>query len=208
MENPETSSSDRVCTTQRAAELLGLSITSVQQLVETGELEAWKTKGGHRRIPVEAIYRFKGKKKQEAPLASGRSGGNVTTTVLVIEDSKMQQAVYARHFDSWALPVNLQFCDNGYQALMAIARNRPDIVLADIVMEGIDGYEVIRTVLADPDLSTSHIAIISSLGDADLAQRGGVPPGVARFAKPVSYDELRGYVKACIAHSQRTNTSL
>ena len=49
-----------VCTTQKAAEILGISVTSVQQLVEAGVIEAWKTKGGHRRIPLAAVEAYKG----------------------------------------------------------------------------------------------------------------------------------------------------
>ncbi len=50
---------DEVCTTQQAAEILGISVSSVQQLVEAGVIEAWKTKGGHRRIPRQAVLDYK-----------------------------------------------------------------------------------------------------------------------------------------------------
>ncbi|MFA9217701.1 MAG: excisionase family DNA-binding protein, partial [Sphingomonadaceae bacterium] len=130
-----------VCTTQRAAEILGISVSSVQQLVEAGVIEAWKTKGGHRRIPLQAVLDYKAAPQSDAsrPAASAHSG---TPSVLVVEDNPLQRAVYQRQFAAWQLPLNLTFCENGYQALMEIARRRPDILLADIVMEGIDGYEV------------------------------------------------------------------
>ena len=54
-------SSKEVCTTQKAAEILGISVTSVQQLVELGMIEAWKTQGGHRRIPLAAVVAYKGR---------------------------------------------------------------------------------------------------------------------------------------------------
>lgn len=201
--------SDPVCTTQKAAEILGLSVTSVQQLVESGALEAWKTRGGHRRIPIEAVHRYKAALQHDATAhdapqsAAGSAGG---ATILVVEDNEMHQVVYARQFALWNLPVKLLFCDNGYQALISIARHRPQIVLADIVMDGIDGYEVVRTVLADPELSAMHIAIVSSQSEGDLAARGGIPPGVVFFPKPVNYDELRGYVKACLAQVLRKHS--
>ena len=43
-------SSEDYCGTSDAAKLLGLSVATVQSLVEKGEIEAWKTLGGHRRI--------------------------------------------------------------------------------------------------------------------------------------------------------------
>ena len=44
-----------VCTTSEAARLLGVSNTTVQVMVERGELRAWKTRGGHRRIDRASI---------------------------------------------------------------------------------------------------------------------------------------------------------
>jgi CheY-like chemotaxis protein len=98
----------------------------------------------------------------------------------------------------------VRLCDNGYQALIEIARQRPDILLADIVMEGMDGYEVIKTILGYPELADMHIAILSSMAPKDLEQRGGIPSGVVFFPKPVNSDELRGYLKACIAQKSRS----
>ncbi len=195
---------EEVCTTQRAAEILGISVSSVQQLVEAGVIEAWKTKGGHRRIPLSAVLRYKAVspgdplQRQAAPVAQGGPA-----TVLVIEDNPLQRAVYQRQFALWNLPVNLIFCENGYQALMEIARRRPHVLLADIVMDGIDGYEVVKTILADPQLAGMHIAILSSLTLGELEARGGVPAGVVFFGKPLNYDELRGYMRACCAQLQR-----
>jgi len=196
---------DEVCTTQRAAEILGVSVSSVQQLVEAGVIEAWKTKGGHRRIPLQAVLAYKATPlsggvpaRAAAPAAAG-----ALATILVVEDNPMQRAIYERQIGAWDLPASLTFCENGYQALLEIARRQPDILLADIVMDGIDGYEVVKTIVADPELNAMHIAILSGLTEAELAARGGVPAGVVFFAKPVNYDELRGYLKACCAQYSR-----
>ena len=196
-----------VCTTQRAAEILGISVTSVQQLVEAGVIEAWKTKGGHRRIPLAAVQAYKGGATgQETRAGRMRPAEGTPVSILVIEDIPLQRALYDKQISSWALQADLRFCENGYQALIEIARHKPDILLADIVMEGMDGYEVIRTIMADPQLADMHIAMLSSLSPEDLAERGGVPPGVVFFSKPVNYDELRGYLRACCAdHARRAS---
>lgn len=194
--------SSDVCTTQEAAEILGISVTSVQQLVETGVIEAWKTKGGHRRIPIAAVYAYK-----NLPGASGQAAApsprSKLTAVLVIEDNKMQRDIYEKKLSSWGLPIALTFCENGYQALVEIASHKPDVLLADIVMEGIDGYEVIKTIQTYPGLADMDIAILSSLTGAEIEKRGGIPNGVVFFEKPINYDELRGYLRACCAHKAR-----
>lgn len=200
-----------VCTTQKAAEILGISVTSVQQLVEAGVIEAWKTKGGHRRIPLAAVEAYKGNpgqpgQDQRAARASRPAASGRPPSILVIEDNPIERALYEKQIGSWGLQASLRFCENGYQALMEIARDQPDILLSDIIMDGIDGYEVIRTILADPLLADMHIAMLSSLTPEELEERGGVPPGVVFFAKPVNYDELRGYLRACCAGHARRNS--
>ncbi|NBV17008.1 response regulator [Janthinobacterium sp.] len=204
-----------VCTTQQAAEILGISVTSVQQLVEAGVIEAWKTRGGHRRIPVAAVHAYKSGYTQHsqdmrdtrAPRPGKASGADALASILVIEDNPMERALYQQQIASWGLPARLRFCENGYQALMEIARDQPDILLSDIMMDGIDGYEVIRTILDDPLLADMHIAMLSSLPPQALEDRGGVPEGVVFFAKPVNYDELRGYLRACCAAHARRGAS-
>lgn len=191
-----------VCTTQRAAEILGISVSSVQQLVEAGVIEAWKTKGGHRRIPLAAVHAYRaGPAPQSGAPAAAPPPASVS--VLVVEDNPMQRALYQHHLAQWGLPLTVRFCENGYQALIEIASHRPDVLLADIVMEGLDGYEVIRTILGYPELADMHIAILSGLAPEALAARGGVPDGVVFFAKPVNFDELRGYLRACCAQRLR-----
>lgn len=190
--------SNDVCTSQKAAEILGISVSSVQQLVEAGTLEAWKTKGGHRRISIDAIRAYMAALGQ--PARSGaRAQLDAPLSILIIEDNPMQRALYEKNINAWKLEAELRFCENGYKALIELTRRKPDILLADVVMDGIDGYEVVRTILADPELADMHIAMLSGLTAEELAARGGVPRGVVFFAKPVNYDELRGYLRACCA---------
>lgn len=190
-----------VCTTQEAAEILGMSVSTVQQLVESGQLPAWKTRGGHRRIPLNAVHDFRAARGSGMPMP--KLPAEPRTTILVLEDDPMQRAVYEAQIKSWNLPAKVTYCENGYQALLEIAMQQPDIVLVDIMMAGIDGYEVVNAIYNRPHLRHINIAIISGISEEELAARGGVPPGVVFFPKPVCYDELRGYVRACCAQTAR-----
>ncbi|MEO6919854.1 MAG: response regulator [Collimonas sp.] len=187
-------------TTQEAARLLGISVTSVQQLVERGILVAWKTQGGHRRIPREAVEALKA---ERSDLLEDKGSLSSTLSALIVEDNALQRKVYEKQISSWDIPLDISFCENGYQALMEIAQRKYDILLLDIVMEGIDGYEIVKTVLAKPDLRHIDIAVLTTLGRDDLEARGGLPDEVLYFQKPIVFEELRGFLRGCAARKAR-----
>lgn len=188
-----------ICTTQEAAALLGISITSVQKLVESGELAAWKTSGGHRRIQRSAVLSYRG--RHQGP--SEEVARSQHSRLLVVEDDDMQRALYAARIPKWGLPIELGLCRSGYEGLIEIGVRPPDILILDIAMRGIDGYEIMETVLGMPALRHIHIAIVSGMERADIDARGGIPPGVALFSKPVDFAQLQGFVTACCMHKQR-----
>lgn len=203
----ESDPNEEVCTTPEAARLLGISPSTVQQLVEAGIIKAWKTKGGHRRIPLSAVYAYKAASAATPEPAARPSADPARLAqplqVLVVEDNPMQRVVYEQHFNSWQLPMQVQYCDNGYTALLEIAAHRPDVLLSDIMMSGLDGLEMIRTLLERPELADMDIAILSSVEPDVLEQRGGIPPHVLYFGKPVAFDELRGFLRGCCAQKSR-----
>lgn len=131
------------------------------------------------------------------------AGSDAQVTVLVVEDDPLQRDIYEAQFAARNLPVQLRICENGYKALIDIGAMRPDVLLLDIMMRGIDGYEVMQTVLAYPEQADVNIAILTSLGRDELEQRGCLPSGVTYFSKPVAQEELRGYIRACIAQKAR-----
>jgi excisionase family DNA binding protein len=186
-----------VVTTQHAAKLLGLSISTVQQLVERGALDAWKTSGGHRRISRQSLEAYK-----DARLPQSDESSGAVPTVLVVEDHPLQLQIYQQMLRQWALPLDARFCDSGLKALISIARQPPDILLTDILMEGIDGFALLRAVLEDPRLSNIHIALITSLTAQELSTMEKIPARIAVFHKPVNGDELRGFLKCACAMTE------
>ena len=58
---------------------------------------------------------------------------------------------------------NLRTASGGQQALDAVAQEKPDLILLDLMMPGIDGFEVIRRLRANPDTADIRIVILSAL---------------------------------------------
>ena len=77
--------------TKDAAAILGVSVSSVQKMVNAGTLEAFRTSGGHRRISIESLQRLAAEKSIPVATLSSRMrphlAGNGALTVLVVEDN-------------------------------------------------------------------------------------------------------------------------
>jgi excisionase family DNA binding protein len=186
-----------IFTTREAAAILGVSVTQVQHLVEHGILEGWKTRGGHRRIPIAALEAHMAKSHRH-PVDQGTA----TLNLMVVEDDEMQRELYRIQLGKWNLPLDVSLCSNGYQALIEMASKRPDIMLVDIVMQGMDGLELVRAVRGNAVYSDVDIAILTQKSLAELEERG-VPAGVAYFSKPIDFSELRGYLRAHCARKAK-----
>ena len=84
---------------------------------------------------------------------------------------------------------------DGDAALEAIRRERPDLVLLDVMMPGKSGFEVCQAVRADEALAAVKILMLSAKGrDTDLA-KGSALGADAYMTKPFSTRELAGKVR-------------
>lgn len=88
---------------------------------------------------------------------------------------------------------------DGVQALDTIRRERPDLVLLDVMMPGRSGFEVCQAVRADEALAGIKILLLTAKGrDTDLAQGLGVGAD-GYMTKPFSTRELAERVRALLA---------
>lgn len=188
------------CSTTTAAKRLGLSPGTVQQMVEAGTLEAWKTAGGHRRILTASVEAFLARSGAHVPQ---QSLPHDRLRVLVAEDDEIMRRLYAHHFDDWALPVQLKLVSNGVDALLELGRSPPDLLISDLMMPMINGFEMLRRVADNPLLLETDLIVVTGMSDEEIAARGGLPGDVIRYGKPVPFAELRGYVQAKVVALRR-----
>ncbi|WP_347248257.1 response regulator [Zoogloea sp.] len=190
------------CSTSEAAQRLGLSLGTVQQMVENGQLEGWKTAGGHRRIRVSSIEEFRARSMAGGGQSAVRASANVLQ-VLVAEDDRILQKLYEHTFSTWTLPLQVRMVSSGIDGLLEIGRVPPDLLITDLRMPGIDGFEMIRRLRADPQLQDLDIVVVSGLTEDEIVENGGLPADVILYSKPVPFRELKGYVQAKIMAMQR-----
>lgn len=194
-------SSDDYCGTTYAAKLLGLSVATVQSLVEKGEIEAWKTLGGHRRLSLRAINAYL--QKNSPQLAPADPDPRSRLSVLVVEDDEDARELYKAQFDLWDMAVDCSFMPSALEALMDIATMRPNLLITDLNMPGVDGLEMLRALKRNQQLTAMQILVISGLPKEAVAERGGLPPNSHYLEKPINFDWLHGYVTALLVANRK-----
>ena len=117
----------------------------------------------------------------------------VMSTVLVVEDSVTQREMITDLLKGSGLSVSI--ATDGVEALEHIEGHRPDLVVLDIVMPRMNGYEVCRRIKADPKTQNVPVVMCSSKGE-EFDRYWGMKQGAdAYIAKPFQPTELVGTVK-------------
>ncbi|WP_458411645.1 response regulator [Schinkia sp. CFF1] len=83
---------------------------------------------------------------------------------------------------------------NGMQALQIVEQDRPDLVLLDMKIPGMDGIEILKR-LKEID-QTIEVFIMTAYGELDMIQQAKDLGARTHFAKPFDIDDIRAAVKA------------
>jgi len=90
--------------------------------------------------------------------------------VLIVEDDTFLSGMYVTKLTMEQLDVTLA-CD-GQEALKTVKQNRPDIILLDLVLPKISGFDVLAAIRKDPDTKSIPIILLTNLGDRQDVRRG------------------------------------
>ena len=157
--------------TKDAAEMLRVSVATVQKMVERGELQAWRTEGGHRRIPLQSILKLTRGRSTAAPPARR------SLQVLLVEPNASTARAVAKFLEEWGAALELTLVESATDALVSMARHLPDLLITELAMQPLDGFELIKSVRRSFDAPGLRILAVTALPDEDIQARGaGGPP--------------------------------
>lgn len=180
---------DRAFSTFEAAKVCGVVHTTVINWINKGMLKAHATPGGHRRIQHGDLVDFMTRFGMPIPpdlLERAKK-------VLIVEDDAAVQRMLKRALQM--LPgVELNACAGGLEALVAIGKDAPDLVILDIRIPQVNGLEVCKLLRSSEHTRPIRIIAITGEplpGEDEEFLRKHVD---GFYQKPLPTEELRGLV--------------
>jgi adenylate cyclase len=116
--------------------------------------------------------------------------------VLVVDDNQMNRALLRERLVRQALYV--EEADDGHDALRKLAAKPFDLVLLDVMMPGLDGFDTLRSIKTDPALCEIPVLMISALGEIDSVVRCLQLGAEDYLPKPFEPAILRARVGICL----------
>ena len=194
-------SSEDYCGMHYAAQLLEVSPATIESLVEKGDIESWRTQGGHLRLLLPTVNAYLHKTNPQRALTEPDPHSRLT--VLVVEDDEDARELYKTHFEDWQLPLDCSFLPSALDALADISIMRPHLLITDMNMPGVDGMEMLRAIKRNPQLLAMQILVISGLPKEAVEKKGGLPPHSVYLEKPINFDWLQTYMTGLLTSNRR-----
>ncbi|MGB0721938.1 MAG: response regulator [Gammaproteobacteria bacterium] len=166
-----------------------VSVTDAVAAESSGEMAAGASGG---RGSTEAVL-------SEA-LGNGDDADVSGQLVLVVDDDPDARDLLSsqiRELGAHPIP-----CESGERALMLVKERRPDLITLDLMMPGLDGWEVLRRLKADTTLSDIPVVVISIVADK---RRAVILGAVDALSKPISEDEFQFLLQRHLAAAKVSN---
>lgn len=185
----------RFLTTGQIASACQVSIPTIKRWVREGHLSAFQTAGGHYRITDEEFKRFQ--TAQRIPIEG-------SPRILIVDDDPklLNTLAEALGWDQ-GYKVKVEVAQDGYEGLIKVGTFRPHLLVLDLRMPGLDGFQVCRKVKADPVTNAIKILAITAYPEGNARERILQAGADGFLEKPFQLADLQAQVASLVRGHQR-----
>lgn len=177
-----------ILTVSQASDYCNVPTETIIQWLDTGGLSALKTEEGHRRIrkdDLDAFLRKKGLPLPEEPKIAERK------KILVVDDDRIIVETIVQALEEDRYGYDLISAADGFEAELQVNHFRPDLMILDIMMPDINGYEVCRKIKCNPAFKEIKIIVLSAYLNDEAFEQMKTFGADACFSKPLPLAQLR-----------------
>jgi len=179
---------DDVFTVFQASQYCNVSSKTIINWIDSGHIKAYKTVGGHRRINRSDLEAFM--KNQGIPIPK-EDQEERRIRILVVDDDPIivESIVLALEEDEFDYEVIS--ASDGFEAGLQVNHFKPDLMILDIMMPDIKGYDVCEKIKSNPETAHTKIIVLSAyLDDEKFKQMKEYGADVC-FSNPLPLPQLK-----------------
>ncbi len=167
------------------AELLMVSPVTIRQWAQKGSLNALTTPGGHRRFLSREVERF----AREHGIAL-QPTDNDELRILIVDDDEQLSGFLVELLNNQDQEIRTEVASDGFDAGAKVQTFKPHVMLLDLMMPGLDGFEVCRRLREDPTTKAMRIIAMTGFYNPDNVERIKNIGADECFPKPLPTDDL------------------
>lgn len=177
-------------TTREAADILGVTLSTIQNWESSGYLQAWKTAGGHRRILRESVERIlDGAGRRDHGGGPSRSRAGQGRRLLIAGGDPAVLSRHARHAATWTHPSCIETARDAYETMLKIGRHCPDVLLLNLPFPALNDAELFLTLAREPGCQKMRLLLVSDQSADQLRARMPIPDHARIFPHPASDED-------------------
>jgi len=116
--------------------------------------------------------------------------------ILIVEDDQNLLRLYKLHLQKWPFEVQIFTAANGFEALVLIGEVKPALLICDLRLPGVTGFQVVRAICNMTRFKEMRLAVISGLPAVEIEAHGGFSERVEVMGKPIDFERLRDIAQA------------
>jgi len=175
------------------AKLLGVAVASISTWIDAGQLKAGRTPGGHRRVAKEDLIAFL--RRQGLPIPPELQ---TTPRILVVDDEQSVTEWITREIKSEHPNYEIFQANDGYTAGEIVTASKPNVVILDLRMPGMDGFEVCRRIKSREETKDISVIAITAHPSDEVQHRIRESGARAYFEKPLDIAALIAEVQSAL----------
>jgi excisionase family DNA binding protein len=188
-----------ILTVYQASKYCSVSPKTICNWIDEGHIKAFRTVGGHRRVRKEDLNVFL--RRMGMPVSAEADQGE-RKKILVIDDDKLIVETIVRSLEEEPHNYEIISAADGFEAGLQVSHFKPDVLILDIMMPDIDGYEVCKRVKQDPTTCQMKIIVLSAYLDEENHEKMKNFGADVCFSKPLPLEKLKKEVAGLLGLTQ------
>ncbi len=179
---------DDVFTVYKASQYCKVSPQTIINWIESGYINAYKTPGGHRRISVKDLESFM--KKQGMPIPE-EVADDARKRILVVDDDPIIVESIVQSLEEDEHDYEVISASDGFEAGLQVNHFKPNLLILDIMMPDIKGYDVCKKIKSSEESKNTKIIVLSAYLDEEKFKKMKEYGADACFSKPLPLSQLK-----------------